>query len=139
MNHTKVWEGAQHNFTVIKRQQVFLLFTRTEGSMKPLATKRGYIIFHSDLSKSAIESELSWGMGAPKARLTSTFTPLDLFCGSLVSAAFHRRVFFVFQTNESPKQNFRPPRGASIAGARELEASALSAMYTLIAISLASG
>jgi 2-polyprenyl-3-methyl-5-hydroxy-6-metoxy-1,4-benzoquinol methylase len=59
MNHTKVHEGAQHNFIVITRRQVFLLFTCTEGSMRPSATKRGYTISYIDLSKSAVESEPS--------------------------------------------------------------------------------
>jgi hypothetical protein len=54
MNHTKACEGAQHNFTVITRCHVFLLFTCTEGSTRPSARKRGYIISHSNLSKSAV-------------------------------------------------------------------------------------
>jgi hypothetical protein len=100
MNHTKAREGAQQNFIVIKRRQVFLLFTCTKGSMRPSATKRGYIISHSDLSKPIVLSEPSRGMGAPKAWLTSTSTFLDLFCGASVSVAFRHRVFFVFWTDE---------------------------------------
>jgi hypothetical protein len=110
-----------------------------EGSTRPSATKRGYTISHSNLSKSTVESEPSQGMGAPKARLTSTFIFLYLFRGVSVSVAFLRRVFFVFRTDESPKQDFQPPHGASIIGVWELEASALSSMYTIAAISLASG
>jgi hypothetical protein len=118
---------------------VFLLFTHMEGSMSPLATKRGYIISHLDLSKLAIESEPSRGAGEPKTRLMSTFAFLDLFRGESVSTTFRHRVFFVFRTDELLKQDFRPPRGASIVGVRELKASALSATYTLAVTSLASG
>jgi hypothetical protein len=139
MNHTKARKRAQHNFTIITRSQVFLLFTCMEGSTRPLASKRGYIISHSDLSKSANQSEPSQGTGAPKEWLTSTFVFLDLIRGVSVSAAFYHQVFFIFRTDESPKHNFWPPCGASIAGVQELKASALIATYTLAAISLASG
>jgi hypothetical protein len=57
VNYTKACEGTQHNFTMITRCQVFRLITCVGGSMRPSATKVEYIISHSDLSKSAVESE----------------------------------------------------------------------------------
>jgi hypothetical protein len=139
MDYTKAHEGAQHNFTIITRCQVFLLITHAEGSTRPSATKRGYIISHSDLSKSAIETEPSWGADAAKARSTSTFALLDLFCRTSVGAAFCRQVFLIFWVGKSLKRDLRPSSGTLIACMRELEASALSAMYTLTTISLGSG
>jgi hypothetical protein len=93
-----------------------------------------------------VESELSQDAGISKARSTSTLVFLDLFYGAPFGAVFHHRVFFVevncersSRTDESPTQDFWPSRGALTAGERELEASTLSKMYTLAAISLASG
>jgi hypothetical protein len=125
---------------------VLPLFTCSEGSTRPSATKRGYIISHSDLSKSAMESESPQGAGISKAHSTSTFAFLDLFCGAPFGAIFCHRVFFIevnyeqsSRMDESLTQDFHPSHGASTAGTWELEASLLSAMYTLVAISLASG
>jgi hypothetical protein len=57
MNYTKACKGTQHNFTMITKRQVFHLITCVGGSMRPSATKRGHIIFHSDLLMSAVETE----------------------------------------------------------------------------------
>jgi hypothetical protein len=60
-----------------------------------LLHKKRYIIFHSDLSKLAAESEPPREAGITKVCSTSTFTFLDLFCGAQLGAGFHRRVFFI--------------------------------------------
>jgi hypothetical protein len=118
---------------------VSLLLTYVEVSTRPSATKRGYMISHSDLSKPAAENEPSGVVGVAKARSISTFILPDLFHGALDGAVLRHRVFLVPQMDESSKWDFRSSREASIAGLRELEASALNTTYTLTAISFASG
>jgi hypothetical protein len=117
--------------TIITKIQGSFLFARAEVSTLPSATKRAYMISHSDLSKPAAKSELSRDVGAAKARLISTFVFLHFFRGGLGGVVLRRRVFLGSQSNKS--------RATSVAGLQELEASALSATYTLVAISFSSG
>jgi hypothetical protein len=54
-----------------------------EGVNETFGNKRGYIIFHSDLSKPAAESKPSRAAGVAKARSISIFVFLDFFHGAL--------------------------------------------------------
>jgi hypothetical protein len=92
------------------------------------------MISHSDVAKPAAKSGPSRAAGAAKAQSISTFIFLDLFRRASNGEALHRRVFLIFRTGKLLKRDLRLSRGASIAGLRELEASALSATYTLAAI-----
>jgi hypothetical protein len=47
-------EDREH-YNKSMKHQTFFLFTRPEGSTRPSLTKQGYIISHSDWSKSAAE------------------------------------------------------------------------------------
>jgi hypothetical protein len=62
--------------------------------MRPSSTKSGYIISHSDLSKSAAESEPPHDVGAARARSASIFVFFDFPREALVSAIFCHRGFF---------------------------------------------
>jgi hypothetical protein len=68
MKYNKTRKSVQSSRAVITERQELPLFTRSDGSMGPSTTKRGYIISHSDLSKPVAESEPPRGMGISKAR-----------------------------------------------------------------------
>jgi hypothetical protein len=82
MKYNQTRKSVQSRRTVITKHQELPLFTRSEGSMRSSTTKRGYIISHSDRSKSAVESELPRHAGISKACSASTFTFLDPFRGA---------------------------------------------------------
>jgi hypothetical protein len=64
-------------------------FTCSEESTRPSSTKSGYIISHSDLLKSALESEPPHDVGAARARSASIFIFFDLPREALLSVVFH--------------------------------------------------
>jgi hypothetical protein len=137
-------EGAEHsadetkiNAIIAQIQNIRCLFllTHFEGPMGPFLTKRGYIIYYSDLSKSAVESEPSRGVGVASVHSASTFVVLDFLLGALVSKVFGRSCFFDEVTherdcraNEPPAQDFWLPRSKSTIDAWELETLVVSAM-----------
>jgi hypothetical protein len=93
------------------------------------------MISHLDLSKSAAESDPPRSIGAARARSTSIFVFLDFVRGALGSAVFCRRGFIDEATHkrdrrvdETPVQDFQPPRRESAIDAWELKASVVSAM-----------
>jgi hypothetical protein len=93
----------------------------------PSATKRGYIISHLDLSKSAVESKLLCGVGAAIACLASIFVFLDFLHGALASAVCYRQGFLDEVTRERGcLVDFQPPCRKSTVEARDLKASAVS-------------
>jgi hypothetical protein len=59
-----------------------------------LFNESGYIISHSDLSKSVVESESLRDVGATRARSASIFIFFNFLCEALVSAVFCCRGFF---------------------------------------------
>jgi hypothetical protein len=126
------------NNTDTKHQPSFLA-TRLVGSTMLSATKRGYIISHSDISKSAVESEPPRGVGTMRVRSASTFVCLDFFHGALASAVFYRQGFVDEVARERDcRVDFQRSHAAMIVEARALEACPVSATYTLTRISLAS-
>jgi hypothetical protein len=82
IKYNQTRESVQSSRTVITKSQELPQFTRSEGSTRSSTTERGYIISHSDRSKSAVESELPRHAGISKACSASTFTFLDPFHGA---------------------------------------------------------
>jgi hypothetical protein len=96
-------ENQRYDSIKTKHQASFL-FTHLEGPMRPSSTKRGYIISHSDLSKSAVESDPLHGMGAARAHSASIFVLLHFLHGELVSAVFCHRGFIDEAARERDRQ-----------------------------------
>jgi hypothetical protein len=124
---------SQCNHSTNTKHQAFFLFTHSEGTTRPSSTKRGYIISHSDLSKSAAKSDPPRGVGATRARSASIFVFLDFLRGALVSVVFCRRGFIDEDTcewdhraDEMSARDLRPSRMESVVNARELEAYAVN-------------
>jgi hypothetical protein len=114
--------------------------------MRPSSTKSGHIISHSDLSKSAVESDPPHSVGAARACSASIFVFLHFLREALVSVVFCCCGFVDEAARERDRRadkmsarDFQPPCRESVVDTREFEASAIKATETLAAISLASG
>jgi hypothetical protein len=102
--------------------------------MRPSSMKHGYIISHSNGSKSATKSRPPHGGASVEvSSITDFFVFFNFLCGALSLSGFcHRdlRGGVVAErqcrVDELILQDFRQPCGASTIDTRELEASAVS-------------
>jgi hypothetical protein len=99
----------QDNHNTHTNCQASFPFTHSEESTRPTSTKSGYIISHSDLSKSAAESEPPCNVAATKVHSASIFIFFDFPREALVSAAFCHRGSFAKVTHEQECRADEPP------------------------------
>jgi hypothetical protein len=102
IQHKHAPKGAQHRMRERKinaiiaqntKHQASFRFTHSEGPTRPSSTKRGYMISHSDLSKSATESDPPRSVGVARARLASILVFQDFLREALVNAVVCHRGF----------------------------------------------
>jgi hypothetical protein len=97
------WDKNWHNYITGTKYQTSSPFTHSEGLTRPSLRKRGYMISHSDLSKSTAE-KTPHGVGAARARPTSIFMFLDFLCGSPTAVGFCRWGFRDEVTHEQDRR-----------------------------------